>query len=73
MPFGMNIRKAAYKATFGSVGSHSVLARYTMMGSLKLRNQYSDYDLSSIADSDSSESVSLTSSVDDFGGATEIT
>lgn len=28
MPFGMNIRKAAYKAAFGVSGSHPVLQRY---------------------------------------------
>ena len=28
-PFGLNIRKAAYKATFGSGNSYNVLARYT--------------------------------------------
>ena len=60
MPFGLNIRKAAYRATFGSSWSHKTLMQYCS----KMLGKHSSTvdDLSHINESDSSDSVSSSSS-----------
>jgi len=68
IPFGMNIRKAAYKAAFGKNGAHPVLQRYATMveKSKKHKNVSSDpLDDLSDDDSESDDSVSNASSGSD--------
>lgn len=59
MPFGMHIRKAAYKAAFGVEGSNPVLQRYANQNEKSGTNKDALDDLSSNASS--SESVSESS------------
>lgn len=57
MPFGMHIRKAAYKAAFGVEGSNPVLQRYATQTETKKYDAFDDLS----ENSSSSESVSESS------------
>ena len=69
-PYGMNIRKAAYRTFYGAKGSHPILQRYAGTSEpksvAKLKSADPLDDLSEIDDSSSDESVSQGGS--SFGG-----
>ena len=64
IPFGMNIRKAAYKAAFGTSGSHPILQKYATVARKTMLDPLDDLS-SSEEENDSSDSVSIGSSIGD--------
>jgi molybdate-binding protein len=62
IPFGMNIRKAAHTATFGS--RPGALQRYTFVAEKKVVNSNPFDDLDELLDESDSDSVSQSSSDD---------
>ena len=65
MPFGMNIRKAAYKASIGNLKPNNALIRYATMGpnTQRGKKKKKENSLDSLSENSSeSDSVSLDSS-----------